>query len=218
MDDNPTWLVVFCDPEPLEPDATRRDRLLYWALHKFLKPGFRHVFAMRPAHGFDGWLIVNPHSACIDVLEVQGNEYLDQVVLPLAAEGRAHVVGVKANRPKTWVPRWLFSCVTTVAHVIGVECGILATPWRLYHILDRYLREDPTMGGFFSAPKPPPAPDTSAAEERAAKAEAERDRLSNENKAKVRNRRNRSRGRSLLAFNETGFQGVQPGAKDKLGQ
>ncbi len=41
------WTLVFCDPEPLPPRAARRDRVLYWGL-SFLRPGFRHVFAIRP--------------------------------------------------------------------------------------------------------------------------------------------------------------------------
>ncbi len=70
------------------------------------------------------------------------------------------------------------------------------------------------MGGLFSSPKPP---DTSAADRARRKAEEERDRLKAQNEAAIRNRRNRSRGRSLLAFTETGLQGV-PGRKTKLGE
>ena len=74
------------------------------------------------------------------------------------------------------------------------------------------------MGGLFRSPKAPNiSAATSAADKAREKAEQDRDRLKAKNEATIRNRRNRSRGRSLLAFTETGLQGV-PGRKTKLGQ
>lgn len=219
----PHWLLIFCDPEPLEDDAPRRDRLLNWALHRFLKPGFRHVYALRRAQGFDGWLVVNPHAACLDLLEVTGDDYVARVLRPLAARGVLHAVTVAARRPRRWQMRGIFTCSSVIAHVIGWECGIFTTPWGLYRILSRTQQEAVPMGGIFSSPKPPAPPDTSVTEKRAKKAEKERDRLKDANDAKLRNRRNRSRGRALLAFDETGLWGVrqggaQLGIKDTLGE
>ena len=202
------WLAVFCNPESLPPDACRRDRLLYWFLTTFLKDGFRHVFLMRRAHGFDGWIVFNPHSGCTDVLEVQGDDYA-RFVQDMEDRGHATILEVTARRPERWVPRGVLSCVSSVKHVLGVECGNTATPWQLYNT----LKGEQPMGGMFSAPK---APDTSAADAARAQAEADRDAAKKKNDAKMRNSKNRSRGRSLLAF--AGMEGVQPGAKDKLGQ
>lgn len=203
------WLAVFCDPEPLPLGACRRDRFLYWALNTFLRPGFRHVFLMRPAHGFDGWIVVNPNSACLDVLELDGDDYV-RFVRSMEEAGHATIVSVTARRPEQWVPRSLLSCVSVAKHVLGVECDLCATPWQLYNIL---LKGHQAMGGFFSPPK---APDTSAADAARAQAEAERDDAKKKNEAKTRNAKNRGRGRSLLAFADTGMEGVQ--AKEKLGQ
>lgn len=126
----PSWIAVFCDPDPLPATASRKDRLLYWALTTFLRPGFRHVFLLRPAHGFAGWVVVNPNSACLDVLEVVGDDYMDLIVAQVRA-GRATTVTVQAVRPTTWRPRLLFSCVSTVKHVLGIA-GPATTPWQLY--------------------------------------------------------------------------------------
>ena len=68
------------------------------------------------------------------------------------------------------------------------------------------------MGGFFSKPEPP---DTSAMDAARRKAESEAADLKAQNDAKMRNVKNRKRGRSLLAFQETGMQGVTK--KKKLG-
>jgi hypothetical protein len=64
-----TWTLIFSDPGPLAADAMRRDRVLYWGLRR-LKPGFRHVFAMRPAERFAGWIVANWHSGRLDVIAV----------------------------------------------------------------------------------------------------------------------------------------------------
>ncbi|MEM7046035.1 MAG: hypothetical protein AAF442_00065 [Pseudomonadota bacterium] len=67
--------------------------------------------------------------------------------------------------------------------------------------------------GIFSRPDPP---DTSAADAARARAESETAEIKKQNEARVRNVKNRRRGRALLAFKDTGEQGVKP-KKKKLG-
>ncbi len=185
------WLVAFCDPEPPPRAARWRDRLLYRALCALLRPGFRHCYAMRRAYG-GGWVLFNPHSARTDILDLPDDAYPARVLAD-AASGRGAVVVVAARRPVGWVPRGLFTCVASVAHLLGVP----SRPWTTPHTLYRHLKpEELAMGGVFSAPKA----DTSAAETAAAKAQAEADALKAKNEARLRVLRAGSGGRSLLTF------------------
>ena len=136
-----TWLLVFCDPEPLEPDACCYDRWLYRFLYRFLKPTFRHVFAMRRSYGFEGWLVVNPHAANIDVLEVHGDAYVHAVTAN-SKKGLCHILTIQAHRPACWRPRGFFSCVSVVAHLVGVT-GFFMTPWQLYQKLNPHPLGNP---------------------------------------------------------------------------
>jgi hypothetical protein len=194
------WLVAFCDPEPLAVDAPWRDRLLHRFLCALLRPGFRHCYAMRPARG-GGWLLFNPHSARTDILDLPDGAYA-AYVLAEAAAGRGAAVAVAARCPRSWMPRGLFTCVASVAHLIGVPGRPWSTPYSLYRHLKQ---EELAMGGVFSAPKA----DTSAAEAAAAKAQAEADELKAKNEARLRALRAGSSGRSLLTFADTGEQGVK---------
>ena len=67
------WLVVFSEPDPILPGdwraAKRRDRVLYRLL-RWLKPGFRHVWAMKRAEHFNGWLALNTTSNGVHLFEI----------------------------------------------------------------------------------------------------------------------------------------------------
>lgn len=142
-----TWTLVFCDPEPLAPGAARRDRLLYWGLG-FLKPGFRHVFAIRRLGTRSGWLIVNWHSGRLDLIEAIGpvdvgpRRFADYgaFVAAMAQAGLATTVTMAAHEPRTWRPRGLATCVTAVKHLLGVTAPAAQTPWGLYRHLARTAR------------------------------------------------------------------------------
>jgi hypothetical protein len=150
------WTLVFCDPEPLSPGAARRDRVLYWGL-SFLKPGFRHVFAIRrlgagagaglpaEASAKAGWLIANWHSGRLDLIEAAGpvdvgpKRFADYgaFVAAMAAAGLATTVTLAAIEPRTWRVRGLATCVTAAKHLMGIAAPGAQTPWGLY----RHLRK-----------------------------------------------------------------------------
>ncbi len=88
---------------------------------------------MRRAHGFDGWLLVNPHAGTIDILELQGDTYANTVI-ENGRKGLCHVLAVQSQRPLTWQPRGVFSCVSVIAHMVGAT-GFFLTPWQLYQKL-----------------------------------------------------------------------------------
>lgn len=140
MDD--AWTLVFSEPEPIGANPSRRDRLLYWILRR-LKPGFRHVFAMRRAASGDGWLIVNWHSGRLDVIETAGpirvgkQTFADYgaFVGAMEAAGLATTLAVAARPGETWHPRGIATCVTAIKHLLAVPVPRAQTPWSLYRHL-----------------------------------------------------------------------------------
>ena len=70
------WLLVFCNPEflrdPDQPLIKKRDRFLLWLLG-WLKPGFRHVFALRRSEALRGWMVINPSSEGLYAFELPDN-------------------------------------------------------------------------------------------------------------------------------------------------
>lgn len=198
---NPLWYAVFCDPEPLPPGAPLRNRVLARLLRAGLAPGFRHVYAMRRLHLAEGWLVFNPHSACVDIVEFAGDAFAARVFAEAEA-GRCRVVAVAARRPGAWVPRLAATCVSAVAHLLGAPSRPWTTPRALYRQLKR--QESP-MGSVFS----PPKVDTKAADEAARKARADADALEAKNQARLRALKAGQSGRSLLAYSGTGEAGVK---------
>ncbi len=184
---SPLWIVVFCDP----PAAGKGDpwplRFVSWALRAFLKPGFRHCFAVRPMHTSDHWLYVNHNLQCLDLFEVP-QEYADGLT--------GETVAVSARRPVSWAPRLVPTCVTTVAHLLGVP----AWPWTTPHALYRRLKQEENAMQS--------KPDTSAADAAAKAAQEEADATKAANEAKLRNLKAGQSGRPLLTFSGTGETGV----------
>lgn len=153
------WTAVFTDLEPLAADASRKMRFCYWLMRRFTRPGYRHVFLMRPiatapapaGHlGCCAWLVVNTSAFRSDIVlthEDSGGMTLlgaigcrdyGQFVAAMVASGRAHTAVVRERKPTDFVPRPLFSCVEVAKHVLGLETGWRVwTPWQLY----RWLKE-----------------------------------------------------------------------------
>jgi len=185
---NPQWLVVFSDPKDSSPDEPLALRVVARLLRAFLKPGFRHVYALRPLHTSGHWLYVNHSLTCLDLFELP-QEFADCLT--------GEVVSVRARRPVSWAPRLMPTCVTTIAHLLGVQ----AWPWTTPHALYRRLKQEELAMGSKK-------PDTRAADAAAKAAQEEADATKAANEAKLRNMKAGRSGRSLLTFGETGETGV----------
>jgi len=145
------WLVIFCDPDPLTDTATPMDKFIYRVLTTFLKPGFRHCYAMRRGHYFQGWMVLNTSSDRTHVLEVPDSQPVDMggvtfdsyTDLVDAAEqaGVATIVTVAEQPARHCRIRSHFNCVTSVKHLLGFKNPGVFTPWRLYRHLKSFTRE-----------------------------------------------------------------------------
>ncbi len=147
------WLVVFSDLDPIPPEdwlrVKRRDRVLYRLLG-LLKPGFRHVWAMKRAEYFNGWLVLNVLSGGVHVFEVAdatpvhvgGRSFADYHAFLRAMEGtgRAHMIVAPVQPGTHWRFRGILSCVSAIKHTLGVEAPWVWTPWQLYRHLSRQVR------------------------------------------------------------------------------
>lgn len=215
------WLLVFCDPPPLPSGAGWKERLLYRGL-QLLRPGFRHVFAVREADAFDGWVVVNPHSGSIDVVEVprgavfwwdgiavEGGQWFEALFLA-EDQGKAALAFFTGTPRQEFLARGLLTCVSVVKHCLGWnKHGTTLTPWQLYQALQpREVR----MGGMFGGGGG--SPDTGAADEERARLASEREDTRKKNQAKLANMRARqgSGRNSLLDFVGSGGQ-----SSDQLG-
>lgn len=149
------WIILFCDPDPLTGGEGWRERLLYRMLG-WLRPGFRHCWAMRRADAFAGWVVVNPTSARLDIFDVCDGEVIecgdrtftgyDAFLDDSVARGILTHVQATEQPGKHWRPRGLFSCVVAIKHLLGVEAPWVMTPWQLYQYLNPKSTPDQTTG------------------------------------------------------------------------
>jgi len=192
-------LVVFCDPEPIPPNIQLgwRERLVWWALHAFLRPGFRHCMVLQPftLGQSGGWLHVNPLSNGIDISICPARAA--EAVLEQVRQGKGFAVWTHPVRETRVLGGDLLTCVSVVKAVLGLRCRAL-TPYGLYRHLKR--QEDVTMGGFFSKPSAPAQQDTSYLEKQLELQKEQKDQLERENAARRRNLRARSSGGPSLRF------------------
>jgi len=146
------WLVIFCDPDPLTGVATRFDRFVYWLLIRFLKPGFRHCYAMRRANNFEGWLILNVTSDRAHVLEVADTQiihmggrtfdnYTDFVDWS-ERNGVATIVTLPEQPGGHCKVRSHFNCVTSVKHLLGIAAPSVLTPHGLFKHLGKEIANE----------------------------------------------------------------------------
>lgn len=121
----PRWFVWF-GPHKARPPRDLAD----WCLERVLaqlRPGFRHVGAV--ARCDIGWLVLDPLS---DALRVRWTPALDRDTAIRLAEASV-VLMVEPRPPARYRPRGLLTCVSVVAHLLGVR-GVV-TPWQLYRAL-----------------------------------------------------------------------------------
>lgn len=214
------WLLVFCDPPPWRGVDGWLERLACFVMAR-LRPGFRHVFAVRESEAFDGFVVVNPHFGNLDLMEVPraavfqwegaellGAEWFDSL-FTMEEMGIVHLVVAEGHSRSKLLPRGMLTCISVVAHLIGWnKSSTLLTPWRLYRAING--QGDGSMGGFFGGGD---KPDTSAADKARADAEREKEELKLKNKAKLdsmRARQGSGRG-SLLDWSGSDAPGDKVG-------
>lgn len=99
---------------------------------KFLKPGFRHCFALLQKEG--QWVLYDPlsHQTQITILPNYPIEDLETGFL----KHNCHVIRCTINTaPKRLAPIGPYSCVEAVKRVIGIHNHRILTPWQLYKYL-----------------------------------------------------------------------------------
>lgn len=147
-------LLVFC-----------HDTDLPWL--RWLRPGFRHVFAALPVTG--GWITLDPLSTRLEL-----------AFHPLPADSdlagwfrrHGHIVLSTATRPPATaipVPLALLTCVGMVKRLLGLHAPFVLTPWQLYRHLggeppvpQPQNKECPSLARLVSSPKPAAAPAAAA--------------------------------------------------------
>lgn len=148
-------LLVFC-----------HDTDLPWL--RFLRPGFRHVFAAMPVAG--GWITLDPLS---NRLELAFHPLPDGSDLAGWFRQRGHhVLAARRRPPSSAIPFPLtpLTCVGVVKRLLGLRAPFVLTPWQLYRHLggdppipQPQNREYPSLARLVSSPKPAAAPAAMAA-------------------------------------------------------
>jgi len=99
--------------------------------HRFLKPGWQHVFAFAPLET-DRWLMFDVLWTHTEVAIVTG-PLMDRMLTRPATQGSILKVQTVPRKVRF---RLLPTCVTFVAHLVGDTSGAI-TPWQLYKSLKR---------------------------------------------------------------------------------
>ncbi len=103
---------------------------LWWL--RFLKPGFRHCFAV--ARDDKQWIVVDPLSPHLEIAALPLPHGFD---LPhwLREQGMTVVRAQIQRRFNRAAPANLFSCVEVIKRFLGIHRRFIATPWQLYRFL-----------------------------------------------------------------------------------
>ena len=130
---------------PLQPPAPRRTALIIFGGEtaipwlRFLKPGFRHCFAV--VHDTDNWIIYDPLAHQTEI-----SAYPDAPAGALIDwyRGLGHVVVATEIqpaplRPVLWRP---FTCVEAVKRILGLHAARVITPWQLFCCLKKFPETD----------------------------------------------------------------------------
>lgn len=117
-----TWFVAFVD----------HGRNLWW--HRFTRRGFRHCFAFAfdPVGGC--WIVFDPTLEGFTLRAVPGAAIDRLVAAVWAVDGRILKCRAEGRAPRR--PRLFATCVTVIAHLLGVR-GCAVRPDGLYRLLRR---------------------------------------------------------------------------------
>ena len=116
------WFVAFVDARSA------------W-YHRFLKRGFRHVFAFGYQPSAGRWLLYDLGFEGTNLRILRGAE-VDALATTVANEG-GRVLRAQVQDCFVGQPRLLASCVTAIAHLLGLP-GCAVTPYALYRQLLRH--------------------------------------------------------------------------------
>ncbi|MFQ5765287.1 MAG: hypothetical protein ACE5GT_10170 [Rhodospirillales bacterium] len=101
---------------------------------RFLKPGFRHCFAVLEVRG--RWIVYDPLSNRTEIDIVDGIT-LTALVHGYRAQG-LRVVPVALPPARVGPqPLGFYSCVEAVKRVLGIRAPHVITPWNLYNFLKK---------------------------------------------------------------------------------
>lgn len=141
-------LVLFCDS----------DGQHFW--QRWLRPGFRHVFAALPDP--DGWTFLDPLSNRLCV--TRHPPIPTTVLVRWFRRHRVTALPVRPDpprlRPAIWEP---LTCVVLVKRLLGLDAPFIHTPWQLYrHLGGPCPSGRSPMSRLLAAPKPRPTAITPA--------------------------------------------------------
>ncbi|CAA7613111.1 conserved hypothetical protein [Candidatus Terasakiella magnetica] len=101
---------------------------------RLLRPGYRHCFVVLGSPG--GWVCINPlaHRTLVTVLPVAADFDVAEWYRGQGMSVVEAVVACPPHRPMPWRP---FTCVEAVKRIIGLNDGIVLTPWQLFQKISK---------------------------------------------------------------------------------
>lgn len=106
---------------------------------KFLKPGFRHCYAV--INDGHKWMSVDPLSGYTDVQIYHHIEPNFDLPSWLQKQGHRVVKSVVKQDKSKSAPCMIFTCVEAVKRIIGVHKRSVITPWQLYRFLKKQSQD-----------------------------------------------------------------------------
>ena len=135
MSESPTeWLVIWqtLDPDPAGGPDDRLARAIRWGIRHGLRRGFQHMYAMRRATEFRGWIVCNPTLCGDAIIEVGGDGYLEDVVIPMTRTPDAHMLRLRERPADRLIRPGAWRCVSAVGRLLNIQPGPFETPYRFY--------------------------------------------------------------------------------------
>ena len=111
------WFVAFTD----------RTNTKFW-YDPLIKPGFKHCYAFTYDKAAGVWLIFDP---AIDSLVIRALSFKKAERFLYSIKGQDAVLEVKVPKEPQFLTRHFQSCVTSIAHLVGVNI-LIPTPYRLF--------------------------------------------------------------------------------------
>lgn len=100
---------------------------------RFLKPGFRHCYAL--INDGQKWMSIDPLSSYTDI-QIYHHIAPDFNLPNWLNDQGYRVVQSKINKPKLKsMPPMIFTCVEAIKRILGVRNLKILTPWQLYQYL-----------------------------------------------------------------------------------